>query len=223
MDQDRAPGRLGYPGLNVHTQGARLTCKCGRTWSSIRRDSFLQALKSDRRSSARQRNFAFFLVTYLTGRTIFWINYRLVVVTDDAIYGLDSTKPSWGAEPKSLLGTLPRHIQLGPVSGRWANSTSSASATGSTGDSTPNRHRRPRGRFQILRTPTPDRQAANPTTYPASSLPAAQAGHGVQNGVGEHARRAAGARRNTVIERPWGQPSGLRATLAARSGSAPEY
>ena len=63
--------------------------------------------------------FAFFLITYLSGLTMFWIKYRLVVVTLDAIYVLDSTKPSGGAKPKSLLGTLPRHTQLGPVSGRW--------------------------------------------------------------------------------------------------------
>jgi hypothetical protein len=65
-------------------------------------------------------NFAFFVITYLTGLTMFWINYRLVVVTDDAIYVLDSTKPSGGAKPKALLGTMFRHTQLGPVSGRWA-------------------------------------------------------------------------------------------------------
>jgi hypothetical protein len=64
-------------------------------------------------------NFAFFLITYLTGLTMFWIKYRLVVVTLDAIYILDSTKRSGGAKPKSLLGTSPRHTQLGPVSGRW--------------------------------------------------------------------------------------------------------
>ena len=81
-------------------------------------------------------NFAFFLVTYFTGLTMFWIKYRLVV-TLDAIYVLDSTKRSGGARPKSLLGKLPRHTQLGPVSGRWGNSTFSASATGSTNASTP--------------------------------------------------------------------------------------
>jgi hypothetical protein len=35
------------------------------------------------------------------------------------VHRLDSTKPSGGAKPKSLLGTLPQHTQLGPVSGRW--------------------------------------------------------------------------------------------------------
>jgi hypothetical protein len=48
------------------------------------------------------------------------IEYRLVSVTDDAIYVLDSTKTSGGGKPKALLGTMPRHSQLGPVSGRWA-------------------------------------------------------------------------------------------------------
>ena len=48
------------------------------------------------------------------------IEYRLVSVTDDAIYVLDSTKTSGGGKPKALLGTMPRHAQLGPVSGRWA-------------------------------------------------------------------------------------------------------
>ena len=65
-------------------------------------------------------SFAFFLITYLTGLTMFWIKYRCVAITPDAIYVLESTKRSGGAKPQSLVGTLPRHTQLGPVSGRWA-------------------------------------------------------------------------------------------------------
>ena len=65
-------------------------------------------------------NFAFFLLTYMTGLTIFWIKYRCVAITQDAIFVLESTKFSGGANPQSLVGTLPRHTQLGPVSGRWA-------------------------------------------------------------------------------------------------------
>jgi hypothetical protein len=61
----------------------------------------------------------FFLITYLTGLTMFWIKYRCVAVTQDAIYVLESSKPSGGAKPKSLVSTLPRQTQLGPVSGRW--------------------------------------------------------------------------------------------------------
>ena len=64
-------------------------------------------------------NFGFFLVTYLTGLTMFWIRYRCVAVTDDGIYVLESSKLSGGAKPKSLVGTLPRHTRLGPMSGRW--------------------------------------------------------------------------------------------------------
>jgi hypothetical protein len=65
-------------------------------------------------------SFAFFLITYLTGLTMFWIKYRCVAITPDAIYVLQSSKLSGGAKPQSLVGTLPRHTQLGPVSGRWA-------------------------------------------------------------------------------------------------------
>ncbi|WCB93318.1 hypothetical protein DSM104299_02031 [Baekduia alba] len=65
-------------------------------------------------------NFWFFLVTYLTGLTMFWIKYRCLVVTRDAIHVLDASKASGGAKPKSLVATLPRQTQLGPVSGRWA-------------------------------------------------------------------------------------------------------
>lgn len=65
-------------------------------------------------------SFAYFIITYMTGLTMFWIKYRCVVVTEDAIYVLDSTKRSGGASPRALVGTLPRHTQLGPVSGRWA-------------------------------------------------------------------------------------------------------
>jgi hypothetical protein len=68
-------------------------------------------------------NFAFFLVNWATGLTMFWITYRCVVVTRDAIYVLDSDKLSGGAKPTSIAGTLPRHTQLGPVSGRWGQLT----------------------------------------------------------------------------------------------------
>ncbi len=64
-------------------------------------------------------NRVFFLITYLTGLTMFWIRYRCVAVTQDAIYVLESSKPSGGARPVALVGTLPRQTQLGPVSGRW--------------------------------------------------------------------------------------------------------
>lgn len=65
-------------------------------------------------------SFAYFLITYMTGLTLFRIKYRCVVVTQDAIYVLDSTKRSGGASPQALVGTLPRRTELGPVSGRWA-------------------------------------------------------------------------------------------------------
>jgi hypothetical protein len=64
-------------------------------------------------------HFAFFLITYATGLTMFWIKYRCVMVTQDAIYVLKSSKLSGGAKPMSIVGTMPRHTQLGPVSGRW--------------------------------------------------------------------------------------------------------
>jgi hypothetical protein len=64
-------------------------------------------------------NFTFFLINWATGLTMFWIKYRCVVVTQDAIYVLDSPKLWGGAKPTSIAGTLPRHTQLGPVSGRW--------------------------------------------------------------------------------------------------------
>lgn len=65
-------------------------------------------------------NLAFFLVTYLTGLTMFWIRYRCVVVTDEAIYVLDSSRASGGAHPRRLAGVLPRQTRLGPATGRWA-------------------------------------------------------------------------------------------------------
>jgi hypothetical protein len=68
-------------------------------------------------------NFLFFIVTYLTGLTVFWIKYRCVAVAEDAIHVLESSKLSGGGKPQRLLGTLPRHTQLGPVSGRWAQVT----------------------------------------------------------------------------------------------------
>ena len=64
-------------------------------------------------------SFAYFLVTYLTGLSLPWIRYRCVAITQDAIYVLESSKLSGGARPRSLVGTMPRHTRLGPVSGRW--------------------------------------------------------------------------------------------------------
>lgn len=68
-------------------------------------------------------NFAFFLVNWATGLTLFWIKYRCVTVTQDAIYVLDSPRLSGGANPTSIMGTLPRHTRLGPLSGRWGELT----------------------------------------------------------------------------------------------------
>jgi len=39
-------------------------------------------------------NVAYFLVTYFTGLTMFWIKYRCVAVTDEAVYVLESTRRS---------------------------------------------------------------------------------------------------------------------------------
>lgn len=50
---------------------------------------------------------------------MFWIKYRCMAVTLDAIYVLESGKLSGGARPQSLVGMLPRQTQLGPVYGRW--------------------------------------------------------------------------------------------------------
>ena len=68
-------------------------------------------------------NFAFFVVNWATGLTMFWITYRCVAVTQDAIYVLNSHKLSGGAKPTSIAGSLPRRTQLGPVSGRWGQIT----------------------------------------------------------------------------------------------------
>jgi len=64
-------------------------------------------------------NFFVFVLVYLTGLAVFWAKYRCVAVTRDAIYVLESSKPSGGAKPQRLIGTLPRRTELGPVSGRW--------------------------------------------------------------------------------------------------------
>ncbi|MDE3202837.1 MAG: hypothetical protein KGQ66_01285 [Acidobacteriota bacterium] len=64
-------------------------------------------------------NFFYFIVTYFTG-IMSRNKYRCVAVTDEAIYVLDSTKWSGGAKPRALVGQMPRHTRLGPVSGRWA-------------------------------------------------------------------------------------------------------
>jgi hypothetical protein len=58
----------------------------------------------------------FFILTYLI---IFAIQYRIVVVTDDAIYLLKAGKFR-PAQPKELVAKLPRQQQLGPVKGLWS-------------------------------------------------------------------------------------------------------
>ena len=63
--------------------------------------------------------FWYFLINWATGLTMFMIQYRCVAITDDAIYVMDSSSLSGGARPTAVAGTLPRHTQLGPVSGRW--------------------------------------------------------------------------------------------------------
>lgn len=65
-------------------------------------------------------SFWYFLVTYVTGLTMFVNKYRCVAVTWQAIYVLESSKFSGGASPRRLVGTMPRQTRLGPVSGRWA-------------------------------------------------------------------------------------------------------
>jgi hypothetical protein len=68
-------------------------------------------------------SFAVLVANWLTGLAMFWISYRCVAVTEDAIYVLDSPKLSGGARPRSIVGTMPRRTQLGPVSGRWGQVT----------------------------------------------------------------------------------------------------
>jgi hypothetical protein len=65
-------------------------------------------------------SFAYFTVTYLTGLTMGRIKYRCVAVTPEAIYVLESSKLSGGANPQSVVGAMPRSTRLGPASGRWA-------------------------------------------------------------------------------------------------------
>src|SRR5690349_19088368 len=65
-------------------------------------------------------HFSVFVVNYLTGLALHWIKFGCVAVTQDAIYILESRKLSGGRNPQRLIGTLPRHTELGPVSGRWA-------------------------------------------------------------------------------------------------------
>ncbi|WP_084522476.1 hypothetical protein [Nocardia inohanensis] len=68
-------------------------------------------------------NFTYFLITYLTGLTLFLNKYRCVAITPTAIHILESTKLSGGSRPRHLLGTMPRTTRLGPPSGRWTQVT----------------------------------------------------------------------------------------------------
>lgn len=68
-------------------------------------------------------NFVYFVITYLTGLTMFVNKYRCVAVTSDAIYVLESTRFSGGGKPRRLLGIMPRETRFGPVSGRWGQVT----------------------------------------------------------------------------------------------------
>ncbi|MET7673023.1 hypothetical protein [Micromonospora luteifusca] len=100
------------------------------TWSGLkpredlvrRAEPFLPAGSEVRYAFIYQSapSFLFFIITYLTGLTVFWNKYRCVVITRDAIHVLESSNLSGGGRPRRLLATLPRSTQLGPVSGRWA-------------------------------------------------------------------------------------------------------
>jgi hypothetical protein len=59
-----------------------------------------------------------FVVNYLTYLTVFWIRYRIVSVTDEAIYVFRGTK--FRINPREVIAVLPRNTLLGPVSGMWA-------------------------------------------------------------------------------------------------------
>jgi hypothetical protein len=65
-------------------------------------------------------NFVIFVINWLNGLTLGLITYRCVAVTSDAIYVLDAHRLSGGATPRSVVATLLRHTQLGPVHGRWS-------------------------------------------------------------------------------------------------------
>ncbi len=70
-------------------------------------------------------NFVLIVITYLTGLTMFWIKYRAMAITPDAIYVLESSKPSAGAGVPSEgiresvrgrgLGSAPAPAPLGCV------------------------------------------------------------------------------------------------------------
>jgi hypothetical protein len=64
-------------------------------------------------------SFFYFVITYLTG-FMSRNKYRCVVVTRDEITVLESTGWSGGAKPQEVVGRMPRHTRLGPVTGRWA-------------------------------------------------------------------------------------------------------
>ena len=64
-------------------------------------------------------SFFLFVINWFTGISMFWITYRCVAVTQDAIYVLAAPRLSGGANPRSVVATLPRHTQLGPAVGRW--------------------------------------------------------------------------------------------------------
>jgi hypothetical protein len=68
-------------------------------------------------------SFALFVINWMTALTMPWITYRCVAVTQDAIYVLDAPSISGGANPRSIVATLPRRTRLGPVSGRWGQFT----------------------------------------------------------------------------------------------------
>ncbi len=67
-------------------------------------------------------SFGFFVLVYVTGIP-FRTTYRLVAVTDDAVYVLDSTARSGGASPQAVAGVLPRATVFGPTSGTWTELT----------------------------------------------------------------------------------------------------
>jgi hypothetical protein len=53
----------------------------------------------------------------VTSFILFSVKYRVVAVTDDAIYVMHSSKMKLA--PKEIVATLPRSTRIGPMSGLW--------------------------------------------------------------------------------------------------------
>jgi hypothetical protein len=124
-------------------------------------------------------NFVIVVINWLTGLTLGLITYRCVAITGDAIYVFDAPRTPGGANPRSVIATLPGTLNWVQYTDDGVSSLFSASGIGSSNASkirsprpTPPQDSVTNGRSAAI--PTPTEQTRPSRLLVPSSRPGAQ-------------------------------------------------